>query len=56
MRMKALRKVARGRKMPKLTVEYVDVDESEAGSETEQENVEEEIGSQQSETIVRDKR
>ena len=55
--MKALRKVARGRKMPKLRVEYVDdTCQSEAGSETEQDNVEEELGSQQWETIVRDKR
>jgi hypothetical protein len=54
---KALRKVARGVKTPKLEVSYVDeTGPYETESEIEQDNVEEEKGSQPWQTIVREKR
>ena len=54
---KALKKVARAGKNPKLVVEYVDeTGPSETESEVEQETVEKEKGSQPWESIVKDKR
>ena len=54
---KALRKVARAGKVPKVEVEYVDeTAPSETESEVEQEPIEEHKGSQPWESIVKDKR